>query len=93
MKLQIIETPEYYLAVRKDYKKIIAYLPKENASELDLPLLPKPKWFVAEVETICYCGHTSSCDCGQIEDKPFKQRLKTATNPQGKQILVGRYND
>jgi hypothetical protein len=72
MKLQIIETPDYILAVsdkeikegdlylddihtirksitsvkeyweaRKDYKKIIAYLPNGNTPELDLPLLPQ----------------------------------------------------
>ena len=70
MKLQIIETPDYILAVsdeeiekwylddvgtvrkgvtwdkeywsvRKDYKKIVAYQPKNNAPELDLPLLPE----------------------------------------------------
>jgi len=30
-----------YWSVREDYKKIIAYQPKGNASELDLPLLPE----------------------------------------------------
>jgi hypothetical protein len=30
-----------YWSVREDYKKIIAYQPKGNAPELDLPLLPK----------------------------------------------------
>jgi hypothetical protein len=40
-KFKIIETPDYILAV--SFKKIIAYQPKNNAPELDLPLLPSFK--------------------------------------------------
>ena len=36
-----ITSVKEYWEGRKDYKKIIAYLPKNNASELNLPLLPQ----------------------------------------------------
>jgi hypothetical protein len=38
-------------------------------------LQPKTEWDIKiEMETKCYCGHTSHCECEEIEGKPFIQR-------------------
>jgi hypothetical protein len=108
-KLQIIEIPEYYLAVsdeeikegdyrcniqrgylkkieedptyfnkRNDvYKKIIAYQPKGNSPELDLPLLPK---IVVEddVERLVY-GKSYKNPYRTERQEEFIEGYKTAT--------------
>lgn len=40
-------------------------------------LTPKPIAVEFKTETICYCGHTTTCDCGQEPDKPFVKTPKT----------------
>jgi hypothetical protein len=51
-----------------------------------------PKWFVAEMED--YCGSPYTTDrcpkCVDSCDRAY-QRLKTATNSEGQQMLVGHY--
>ena len=117
MKLQIIETADYILAVsdeeikvddyvfdnfceinlvlkirkcdfdsshyrNKNWKKIIAYLPKNNdASELDLPLLPE---MVVEdnVEKLAenYKNKKGSIPTTELEDEIFKLGFKDGYN-------------
>jgi hypothetical protein len=48
----ITSVKEYWEA-RKDYKKIIAYLPKNNAPELDLPLLPNKVYSEDDLRNHC----------------------------------------
>ncbi len=44
-------------------------------------LQPKTEWDIEiELETKCYCGHTSYCECGELENKPFVQRPKINNN-------------
>ena len=105
MKLQIVENPDYILAIcdeeikesdlylddihtirksitsvkeyweaRKDYKKIIAYLPKGNAPELNLPLLPE---VVVEdnVEKLCWGLFGGSFEARGVESEEEADRV------------------
>lgn len=44
-------------------------------------LQPKTEWDIEiESETKCYCGHTSYCECEELEGKPYIQRPKITNN-------------
>lgn len=44
-------------------------------------LQPKTEWNIeVKMETKCYCGHTSHCECEEIEGKPFIQRPRLNNN-------------
>lgn len=44
-------------------------------------LKPKTEWDIeVEMETKCYCGHTSYCECEEIKEKLFIQRPKIINN-------------
>jgi len=85
-----------YWSVRKDYKKIIAYKPKNNAFELDLPLLPeivveddveKFDKIITEESEYWYKA-TGSLTSVEIVKKAFSMGLKSATKIYSKQDLM-----
>lgn len=58
-----------YWSVREDYKKIIAYQPKGNAPELDLPLLPK---MVVE-DDVKKKENRKICKCRRAYENPLSE--------------------
>ena len=56
-------------------------LTKTKKDKLLKLLQPKTEWDIEiESETKCYCGHTSYCECEELEGKPYIQRPKITNN-------------
>jgi hypothetical protein len=54
---------------------------KYNDNDIVRSLQSKIEWNIEiEMETKCYCGHTSHCECEEIEGKPFIQRPRLNNN-------------
>mgnify|MGYP006921324582 CR=1 FL=1 len=54
---------------------------KYNDNDIIQSLQPKTEWDIEiELETKCYCGHTTYCECEELEGKPYIQRPKITNN-------------
>jgi hypothetical protein len=73
----------YTCDVQYDDNEIMHEILKHTHSESMIiqSLQPKTEWDIKiEMETKCYCGHTSHCECEEIEGKPFIQRPRLNNN-------------
>jgi hypothetical protein len=56
-------------------------LTKTKKDKLLKSLQPKTEWDIEiELETKCYCGHTTYCESEELEGKPYIQRPKITNN-------------